>query len=181
MTTVEHTEIGGGPSGDDLRQIIDAARGALDLEFQRAERLDAKTRGQVTLAGSWFAVVQAVAAVALGERAATGWIGAIAGTAVVAGVALVVSIARAADVWKLRPQPAVDQATLGDMLTAAEREPDTFGRQLVQLYRNLLGHAQAANESRALALDRATKAWWFALVLGLVELAIALASRIFGA
>ncbi len=33
-------------SSDDLKHVLDAARDALDREFQRAERFDAKARGQ---------------------------------------------------------------------------------------------------------------------------------------
>lgn len=52
--------------GDNLKHILDAARAALDGEFARAERFDAKARGQATLAGSWFAVTQAVAVASIG-------------------------------------------------------------------------------------------------------------------
>jgi len=169
-----------GASGEGLKQVVEAARKALDQEFQRAERYDAKSRGQMTLAGSWFAIVQAVAAVSLRGDTSTGWAIAIAVAAVVAGFALFSAMRRSAQVWKLRPQPAVDQQTLEDMLLSAEREPDRFGRQLVQLYRNLLGKAQQVNSDRADAFERATGAWWWALALAFVELGIALASRIFG-
>lgn len=83
---------------------------------------------------------------------------AIAVGAGVAGIALFWSMRSSAQVWKLREQPAVNHETLEDMLAAAERDPATFGRQLVQLYRNLLGHAQDVNERRAAAVDSATTA-----------------------
>jgi hypothetical protein len=181
MGTVQQIEARGGLSGDDLRYVVEAARTALDQEFQRAERYDTKARGQMTLAGSWFAVVQAVAAVALRGNTPTGWIIAIASAAAIAGVALFAAMRTSAKVWSLRQQPAVNQATLEDMLVAAERDPQAFGRQLVQLYRHLLGHAQEVNERRADAVDAATSVWWWALGLTLVELAIALLSRVFGA
>lgn len=170
-----------GPRGDDLRPVVEAARAALDQEFQRAERFDSKTRGQMTLAGTWFAVVQAVAAVALRDNTPTAWVIAIAAGAGIAGIALFWSMRSSAQVWKLREQPAVNHETLEDMLAAAERDPATFGRQLVQLYRNLLGHAQDVNERRAAAVDSATTAWWWALALAFGELVVALMSRIFGA
>lgn len=180
MSTVRSRETPHGPSGEDLNQVVEAARAALDQEFQRAERYDAKARNQMTLAGSWFAVVQAVAAVTLRGDASTAWVGAIAASAAVAGVALFIAMRLSAKVWKLRLEPAVNQETLEDMLSAAEREPETFGQNLVRLYRHLLGKAQEVNESRATAFDGSTVAWWWALGLAFAELALALLSQIFG-
>ncbi|MCP9490253.1 MAG: hypothetical protein MSC31_10310 [Solirubrobacteraceae bacterium MAG38_C4-C5] len=180
MSTTQPMDLEHGATGEGLKQVVEAARKALDQEFQRAERYDAKARGQMTLAGSWFAVVQAVAAVSLRGDTPPVWATAIAIAAVVAGIALFTAMRRSARVWKLRPQPAVNQETLEDMLLSAEREPERFGRQLVLLYRNLLGKAQQVNADRASALEGATGAWWWALALAFAELAVALASRVFG-
>lgn len=169
-----------GPTAEGLKQIVEAARNALNEEFQRAERYDAKARGQMTLAGSWFAVVQAVAAVSLRGDTPAVWAVAIAVSAVIAGVALFSAMRLSARVWSLRSQPAINQETLEGMLSSAEREPEQFGHQLVMLYRNLLGNAQQVNADRANALERATSTWWWALALGFAELAVALASRVFG-
>ena len=135
----------------------------------------------MTLAGSWFAVVQAVAAVVLSHRTPLGWVIAIAATAALAGLALIVAMRESTNVWKLRPQPALTQETLEDMADAAKRSPETFSEQLVLQYRHMLGHVQEQNNARASALDTATSWWWIALGLGFVELAVALLTRIFNA
>lgn len=175
MTTGPLTRL---PDGGDLKPVIDAAQAALDLENQRADRLDSKARNQMTLAASWFAVVQAVAAVALKAGTPRGWVIVIAVVAVIAGVALVVAMRMSAEVWKLRPQPAVTQETLEDMATAAQTEPETFEERLILQYRHILGHAQETNERRADALQAATVWWWLTLGLALVELTVAFLARV---
>ena len=61
-------------TSQNLAHVLDTARATLDGEFARANRLDEKARGQATLAGSWFAVTQAVSAIATGTSASKGWI-----------------------------------------------------------------------------------------------------------
>jgi protein-S-isoprenylcysteine O-methyltransferase Ste14 len=169
-----------GAPEEGVKQVVEVARSALDEEFQRAERYDAKARGQMMLAGSWFAVVQAVAAVSLRGDTPNAWALAIAAAAVLAGLVLIWAMRQSARVWKLRSQPAINQETLEDMLSSAEQDPERFGHELVLLYRNLLGNAQDVNAKRASAFEDATGAWWWALALAFAELAIALASRVFG-
>lgn len=165
------------PDGGDLGPVIDAAKAALDLEDQRADRLDSKARNQMTLAGTWFGVVQAVAVFALASKTPVGWVISIAATAVLGGVTLGLAMWASNEVWKLRPLPAITQETLEDMVLAVKMNPETFATQLVQQYRHLLGHAQATNEKRADFLDVATRWWWATLAIGLAELALALLTR----
>jgi hypothetical protein len=169
------------PHNGDLEPVLSAARSALEFESQRADRLDSKARNQMTLAGSWFAVVQAVAAVVLSHRTPLGWVIAIAATAALAGLALIVAMRESTNVWKLRPQPAVTQETLEDMTAAAQTNPETFSEQLILQYRHILGHLQEQNNARANALDAATAWWWVTLGLSFTELAVALLTRIFNA
>lgn len=177
------------PQGGDLKPVIDAATSALELENQRADRLDSKARNEMTLAGSWFAVVQAVAAVALGSAAVlgrnvheaqtpVGWVIAIAVTAAFGGLALFGAMRQSTQVWKLRDQPAVTQETLEDMTQARRSDPEHFEEQLIVEYRHLLGYAQKNNETRANALDAVTRWWWATMGLGLLELILALIARI---
>jgi uncharacterized protein YneF (UPF0154 family) len=180
VSTVRQITAPGEASGDDLKYIVDAARDALEQEVGRAERYDAKARNQMTLAGSWFAVVQAVAAVAIRPNTPSKWVVGILLAAVVAAGGLILAMIASAKVWKLREQPAVNHETLNEMLDDARRKPSTFGEDLVQLYRNLLGHAQERNDERADALDESTRTWWWALSLGFIELAVALLSRVSG-
>jgi hypothetical protein len=169
------------PHDGGLEPVIDAAKSALEFENQRADRLDSKARNQMTLAGSWFAVVQAVAAVVLAAHTPIGWVIALGATASVAGLALIIAIRLSANVWKLRPQPAVTQETLEDMTQAAQENPETFSEQLVLQYRHMLGHLQEVNNARVNALDAATFWWWVALSLAFVELTVALLTKIFNA
>ena len=177
------------PKGGDLKPVIDAATAALELENQRADRLDSKARDQMTIAGSWFAVVQAVAAIALASAAVVGrnvhdaqtpvgWVIAIAVTAAAGGIALLGAMRESTQVWKLRDQPAITQETLEDMVQARRDDPEHFEEQLVLEYRHLLGYAQKNNETRANALDAVAWWWWATLALGLLELILALIARI---
>lgn len=165
-----------GPKPDPQDLLIEAAREALDREDARLERLDAKARGQMTLAGSWFAVVQAVAAVALRNGMPSGWLIAVGVGALAAATALIIAMAQSAKVWKLKTRPAIGTSTI-DAMKAAVTDAD-FKDKVVQQYQHLLGKAQIANYERAQALDKSARAWWVALALGLVELAIALLARI---
>lgn len=163
---------------DDRDLIIDAAREALEREDARAERLDAKARGQMALAGTWFAIVQAVAAVALNAGIPNGWLIAVGVSAGAAAVALVVAMAKSAEVWKLKSRPSIGTKTI-DAMTAALHK-DTFKEEMVQEYQHLLGKLQIVNHERAKALECSTVAWWWALGFGLAELAVALLARIVG-
>src|SRR4051812_43085316 len=50
---------------DDEKLVVEAAQNAVAQEFQIAERLDTKARNQMTVAGTWYALVTALAGVAL--------------------------------------------------------------------------------------------------------------------
>jgi hypothetical protein len=178
MGAVRHMSASSGADDADIQQIVDAARSALDQEFSRAERYDLKSRNQITLAGSWFAVVQAVVAVAVGPSTSSEWIAAVLVAAAVAAGALILAIIACAKVWQLKEQAAINHETLEDMLDAATSQQRTFRSDLVQLYRNLLAEAQLVNEKRATALESSLESWWWALALGFVELGVALISRI---
>ena len=160
--------------------IIEAAREALESEDARAERLDAKARGQMTLAGAWFAVVQAVAAVALKAGMPTGWLVAVAASAGAAAIVLVAAMIESAKVWKLKSRPSVGTMTIDAMTAAVDDDEDAFRAKMVQQYQHLLGKLKTVNFERAEALQSSMKAWWCALGLGLVELAVALLARILG-
>jgi hypothetical protein len=62
------------PAPENVAHMLDAAKTALDDEIALAERLDNKARGAAMLAGSWFAVTQAVAATSLTAHTSSGWI-----------------------------------------------------------------------------------------------------------
>ncbi len=162
---------------DDLKQVLDTARAALDQEFARAERYDSKARDRATLAGSWYAVVQAATALSLTEHTATGWVIAIASEALVGAFALVMVLYGMTQVAKLRTRPTVSDETLEAMKLAALGHDEEFGVKSIDLYRNLLFHAQELNDERAAALDSGQIWWWAVVLVGIAQLLTALLSR----
>jgi hypothetical protein len=132
----------------------------------------------MTLAASWFAVVQALAAVAIRPNTPGGWIVAILFAAVVAGLVLSLAMIASAQVWKLRDQSVVTHETLQEMLDDARQNPETFGEKLVQSYRELLANTQSSNRERADALEASLLSWWCALGAGFFEACVALVSRV---
>ncbi|MEJ7656104.1 MAG: hypothetical protein WKF33_03625 [Thermoleophilaceae bacterium] len=172
-------------SSDDLKHVLDAARNALDREFQRAERFDAKARGQATLAGSWFAVTQAVAAVSLQPSMRSGWFIALACLVALQAVALIGLLLASARVWRLQERPDIGEEALEGMEQAAKERDPEFASKALGLYRYVLYYAQEANARRAEALEATNGKWWTAgstwwwavLCLGLVEVLTALLAR----
>ena len=174
-------------AADDLKHVLDVARAAVDREFQRAERFDAKARGQATLAGSWFAVTQAVVAVALRSETPHCWIVAILVVLLLQGSALILLLAACARVWRLRERNDIGSETIAAMRGSAG-DAD-FADRAVQLYSGILEGAQEANGRRADALESnadhgwrkhlsATSLWWAVLGIGLLELGAVVASRV---
>jgi len=163
---------------EDLKQVLDTARAAMDQEFARAERFDSKARDRATLAGSWYAVVQAAAALSLSTQTHTWWIVGVAAEAVLGAIALVVVLYGTMQVAKLRTRPSVGEETLEAMKLAAGS--DDFAAKSIDMYRDLLYRAQEANDQRADALDRKRYSWWPVLLIGVAELLTALLSRAVG-
>lgn len=163
-------------AANDLKHVLDVARTALDREFQRAERFDAKARGQATLAGSWFAVTQAVVAVALRSQTPRCWVVVILAVLLLQGVALIILLARMARVWRLHDRDDVGPETIAAMRDSVG-DAD-FADRAVDLYSGILEGAQDANEQRTDALQSAIPIWWAVLAIGLLEMAAVVASRV---
>jgi hypothetical protein len=172
---------------DNVKHVLDAARNAIDGEFARAERFDAKARGQATLAGSWFAVSQAVAAASIDSHTARCWIIALLIALAVQAVALCMLLRASAKVWGLKERDAVGTSSLNAMLVDTIAAPQDFGAKAVEFYGTILTSARAANADRAkhfgadkgcARLLSATFWWWPVLFAGLAEMAIGLASRL---
>jgi hypothetical protein len=171
---------GGAAGGEALREVIEVARTAVAQEFEIAERLGNKARSQVTLAGQWFAVVQAVSGIAY-VKSVHGWkLFAVGGLAVAGGIALVVTFALAREVWKRREHQEVSPRGLIDMGEQAKRLDDVeFLERIIVHLASVLQSQRAANKERNDALDRAEKAWFVAMALPLAQLGFALAARLF--
>lgn len=164
-------------SDDHLQQVIETGRATLEQEIQRAERLELKARGQVTLAGTWFAIVQAVAGTSL-DDARRGWIIALAGTAVAGALFFGLLLRGSYRVWSLRTRDAMSEETLGGMERAAHEDPSAFLGKMVEIYRHILNGVQDTNHARAEALSAATLWWWLTLGAGFVELLSTMLSRL---
>jgi hypothetical protein len=174
-------------SSQNIAHILDAARAAIDAEFRRAERLDAKARGQATLAGSWFAVTQAIAATSLTAHTHKGWVYGLVGGLLLQAVALCLLLRASATVWRLKTREDLGVNSLRAMKDDMNRPESEFAAEAIDFYAGILEEAKAANAERADAFDAESgKArfasamfwWWPVLVIGLLEIAASLLSRV---
>lgn len=161
-----------------LPEVLNTARAAVDQEFQISERLDSKARGLVVLAGQWFAVAQAVSAIAYSTKDAHDWmLYCVAGTAAAAAVALGFTFFFAWQVWKVRPEEAVSPGGLMQMKAVAD-DPGSMG-SLIDHYATTLRNRRLANKRRSNALEVAERVWFAAMAFPLLQLGFALATRLF--
>lgn len=169
----------GGSSATQLSILLDSATSMIDEEFKRSERLDAKSRNQVTIVGTFFAVVQAgVIALVNGSLGSTEEHGAssfvpwlmIAGG--VAALALVAAVAFSYRSWRLHDDPALSPDTLDDYREAARQGNPAVGVKLVGAYTKIARGRRENNEKRAESLESAAVACAFAMVFVAIELAL---------
>jgi hypothetical protein len=167
--------------------ILDAARAAIDAELNLAERLDEKARGQATLAGSWFAVTQAIAAISLTTHTHKVWVYGLVAGLLLQAVALSLLLQASAKVWRLRTEQDVGVMSLRAMEGDLALPASEFASKAIDFYCRILTSAREANAKRADAFDAesgcarylsASFWWWPVLFLGLLEIAAALLSRV---
>jgi hypothetical protein len=162
-----------------LAEVVHTARAAVEQEFQISERLDSKARGLVTLAGQWFAVAQAVSAVAYATKTPHDWmLYAVAGLAATGAIALGFTFLFAWRVWRVRDEGAVSPGGLDQMKARALQDPNTMSL-LVDHYASLLRDRRKTNKTRAEALTKAQWIWFAAMALPLIQVGFALATRLF--
>jgi hypothetical protein len=165
--------------GEDLSYVLDVARDALAHEFQVSERLDAKARGQMTLAGAWFAVVQAVAGVALANSAiSNAWGAAVVGSATIAAASLGWAFYCHYAVWRLRSETGFNADALHAFGEWAADDETNLAGTLIGYYEQILSERQGRNRERVEKFDKAVPAWFFTLGLTLIELMVALFAAI---
>lgn len=167
-------------SATQVSVLLSAATSLIDEEFRRSERLDAKSRNLVTIAGSFFAVVQAVVVGLInGSLGATEthdassfilWL-AIAGG--FATIATVVALFLSYNAWRLRDDEALAVKTIRDYRDAARDDNPAVGVQLVDVYANIAENRRSVNRKRAGAVDRAAIACGLAMALIGTELVLA--------
>lgn len=174
VTTQERHDL----EGRDVSAVYDVARAAIAQQFQVSERLDNKARGIVTIAGAWFALVQAFAASAFNvvglDARWTHWI---VGTAAGGALALLVSIVLASRVWTLRRDHDIGPEGLVELRKDLLSGHDD---KLLVHYAVTLRDRAANNKSRTKWYRRAQAVWYLAMLLPLAELGIAFAARAFG-
>lgn len=163
-----------------LSILLSAATSAVDEEFKRSERLDAKSRNQVTVAGTWFAVTQAVVVGlvngALGPDLAQGASGLVVWLAVAGGVGAVLTVAAVItsyNAWRLRDDPTLSIKTIRAYVDAARAGNPAVGVKLVAAYADVAEGRRTNNASRARAVDRAALACGFAMIAVASELLLA--------
>jgi hypothetical protein len=170
-----------GAAATQLSILLVAATAAVDEEFKRSERLDAKSRNQVTVAGTWFAVTQAVVVgLVNGTLGATHthqassfipWLAAVGGVgALLTIMATIVSY----NAWRLRDDPTLSVKTILDYIDFARAGNAAVGVKLVGAYADIASGRRANNAKRAKAVDRAAVACGLAMVVMSVELILAM-------
>ena len=164
----------------DLSMVVETARAAVEQEFQIAERLDSKARNQMAVSGTWYAVVSAIAGLALRAQLDSGannlLFAAIVVTAGAGAVCLIVALFFSYGVWRLRTETEVTHEGLSEMLADARDPSVDVAEKLVEHYRALLAHRRANNKERSAAFARSVDWWIAAVVLALIELVLALAA-----
>lgn len=166
-------------SATQLSLLLDAAQAIISEEFKRSERLDAKSRNQITVVGSFFAVVQAIVVGLLNGAlkptgsSASDFVPWLAVTGGAAAIAMIVALAVSYRAWKLRDDPALGIDTISNYLDAARDGNPAVGVHLVNGLVQIARGRRSANTSRADALENAAIACGVALALTGVELILA--------
>lgn len=169
-----------GGSATQLSILLDSATSMIDEEFKRSERLDAKSRHQVTIVGTFFAVVQAgVIALVNGslgkteEHGASSFVPWLMGAAGVAALALLVAFLFSYWAWRLQDDPALSPDTLDDYREAARQGNPAVGVKLVDAYTKVARGRRENNQSRAESLESAATACVVAAIFIAIELGLA--------
>lgn len=163
---------------DDLHLVVEAARAAVAQEYEIAERFDAKARNQVTMCATWYAIVSAIAGIALRAQVDSGandWLFAIVvALAIFGGLCLFGAIAYSYRVWRLQKETLITHEGLTEMLADAQNPDVDVAEQLVKHYRALLRPSRSNNQDRSRNFKRSV--WWWAasLAVGFAELVVSL-------
>jgi cellobiose-specific phosphotransferase system component IIC len=160
--------------------LLDAATAIIDEEFKRSERLDAKSRNMITVAGAFFAVVQAVVAALINETlTATAtqetspfvlWLCVAAG---ISTLGLLIALTWSYEAWRLRDDEALQVKTIRDYRDAAYSGNPAVGAKLVDAYAQIAEDRRKVNAERADAVDAAAIACGIAMALIGIELVLA--------
>jgi hypothetical protein len=162
----------------DLKRVLEIGDSAVAHQFQVSERLDAKARGQVTIAATWFAVTQAVAGVAYAAQPGNLWLALLLAATFWGGVALAVTFYFSYLVWKPRKERELTHSGFRKLANDALSGDPALTDEIVTFYQHIIGHRRKSNGERVEQLKRAQVAWSFAMAFTFAELIIALLTRV---
>jgi len=153
-------------SASQLSLLLDAAKATIDEEFRRSERLDTKSRNQVSLAATMFGVAQVITVGLLNSVLADGGDRkALILSAVLVSASLVALgwLARAMYLsytsWSLKVEQALTLDIFGDRyIRAAKAGNPNVGERLVTQYAKVARTRRDNNAARAEAVKRAERA-----------------------
>lgn len=170
----------GGASATQLSVLLSSATSAIDEEFKRSERLDAKSRNQITIVASFFAIVQAVVVGLINgslggteQHEASSFVLWLAIAGALASTALVVAALVSYNSWKLRSDPTLETETIREYIDYARDGNPVVGVNLVAAYADIAQGRRDNNALRATALERAAMACGAAILLIAAELVLA--------
>jgi hypothetical protein len=170
----------GGASATQLSVLLSSATSAIDEEFKRSERLDAKSRNQITIVASFFTVVQAVVVGLINgslggteHHGASSFVLWLAIVGALASAALVAAVFVSYGSWKLRDDPTLETETIREYIDFARDGNPVVGVNLVAAYADIAQGRRDNNALRATALERAAKACGAATLLIAAELTLA--------
>jgi hypothetical protein len=163
----------------DLGHVIELAQAAVDQQFQIAERLDNKARGQLAVVGTWFALVQTVAGLtaAIG-KAGNGWLFAIVSLAVVGGVLIALTMFYSSKALGLKQEEEIDPDALLTLKNWAFEPNRNIDVELLLHLKALLDTRMNQNQLRAKAIDATQQFWLAAVVVTFLELIVALFAKL---
>lgn len=152
-------------SATQLTILLQAAMATVDEEFKRSERLDAKSRNQMTLVATMFGIAQAITVGLVNgvlgkpDTAVSILVGIAVLAAIVALGCLAWTLRLSFGSWRLRSDNALALVTFGDSyLRAAQAGNPNVGAKLVVQYEKVLRARREANAERVDAIQRAAVA-----------------------
>jgi|GEM_PF-3575243 len=174
------TPADGSASATQLSILLSSATSAIDEEFKRSERLDTKSRNQITIVGSFFAVVQAVVVglfngslASTEHHAASSFVPWLAVAGAAASIATLIAAYVSYASWKLLDDKTLGIGTIRAYVDAARKGNPVVGVNLVMAYSEIAEGRRENNAKRAKALERASGFCGVAMLFIGIELVLA--------
>ena len=171
-------------SATQLTILLQAATATVDEEFRRSERLEAKSRNQITLAATMFGVTQVIAVglvngvLAADNTKASFLVAVVAGAGILALGCLAWALLRSYRSWNLHNEKALGIETFEMFLGPAQTGNPNVGARLVSAYAKIAQVRRENNKARADAVSAAARACGVTLSCVALELVVAFAAVI---